>query len=1035
MGQFIEVPLNDDVLEVLAISYSEFLNELTKSIPTFNAIGFLTRSGIFPEALRKFELKVYKSAAMKSLIPTMEGKRKAASETKVGPKEYDLYLPKRLFGTLATSRNDKDQETLELLGVQQLDPADALKTLAGASLSIEERAALVVGFAKWLPTDYHDRSLLLDSSERALTQQNSCFPPPSAGRPPVLPRWARAKFLHPELWSKIVIGLGGQPRERFRLLQGFGIHEFNSEGVITSLRKQAVATIKRGADPERVRRELLLSLFQLRETVAKDAAFPIGLTEVLCQDGFWRDAQSVHLSAEYGQIGTISGALYFSQPQLLLADLSANGISIDGVGVADFFKWIGVHEWPSEILMPIPYSVQKQVMAALPDQFEISDETHRAEVRTSELRWGSSLKSDFVSIVGLDGILASAPSEAILAWLALDRRFDPISGSGFETRVMARSGRGAFRPYHGVLPDLVREAIQTKNWLEAADGTRAAPVEAMVTPGSLTKLFKTPKRPSETGEAQFGLSRVLWARGLLHAGVPGQLSDLSEVEIYRLLGSLKLRDPGPDLVRRLYVQVLDLAGFDASRSQEPARNFREFGEVQVRKGGEVKWVRTGEALYLDRDNFPAAIREYLALLDIPPRLSAVEVQARFGVAPLSKQDFSLTVTRLVEEEGIVAAKLRSLFLDSLPFIRAFRLSQSVETARLRRLDQLVLRIVVEADVEFSLGKNIFPGKLDAGKYILDGDVLIIAVDLSHRADELMLRAVTAISDGLAELFELKSGDDFEKLLAAEGSHLRTLQLRRLLSNLTKEEFDALLSGAEDTISGADDVGALDAETFAKGSGAGEPAGTMPKTDPSELKATTKPAPAPAPSSLLGSDLVSGVTSTKLDVPSGNERVGRKIGVRISKPGRGTSQNSDVEAPTDAEQWAVLFEEESGRFPIQVSRLQGKDAFGCDCISFATAEDREAFRSDPKRIKLIDRFVEVKSGAVRLTENEVAAAEKYRKRYFIYRIQFDAASRVAAHLTVVSDPLSHKSALARECEILIDDIPKRERFRLSPTVQN
>lgn len=72
---------------------------------------------------------------------------------------------------------------------------------------------------------------------------------------------------------------------------------------------------------------------------------------------------------------------------------------------------------------------------------------------------------------------------------------------------------------------------------------------------------------------------------------------------------------------------------------------------------------------------------------------------------------------------------------------------------------------------------------------------------------------------------------------------------------------------------------------------------------------------------------------------------------------------------------------------------------------------------------------MKSGTVRLTPNEVASAERHTTKYYIYQIAFDAGSRASAHLTIVADPLSHKSALARECEVRIEEIRGREKLRL------
>src|SRR5690606_30652794 len=124
-----------------------------------------------------------------------------------------------------------------------------------------------------------------------------------------------------------------------------------------------------------------------------------------------------------------------------------------------------------------------------------------------------------------------------------------------------------------------------------------------------------------------------------------------------------------------------------------------------------------------------------------PRRNSADVMTRFAVSPLSKQDFSLTVSRLVEDESAISARLRARLKDASAFIKVYRSAHSLETQRLRRLEELALKIVVEADLEFSLGAKVFPGSLEIGKYILDGDRLIVAIDVTEPEDELMLRAI------------------------------------------------------------------------------------------------------------------------------------------------------------------------------------------------------------------------------------------------------------------------------------------------------
>jgi hypothetical protein len=154
-------------------------------------------------------------------------------------------------------------------------------------------------------------------------------------------------------------------------------------------------------------------------------------------------------------------------------------------------------------------------------------------------------------------------------------------------------------------------------------------------------------------------------------------------------------------------------------------------------------------------------------------------------------------------------------------------------------------------------------------------------------------------------------------------------------------------------------------------------------------------------------------------------------VRIGGSASWPQRPGDVAAPSDAEAWTVLFEQSEGRFPIPVGRLQGHGAYGCDCLSFATDADRTAFQACPEaNTHLIARFIEVKSGAVRLTANELASARRNRERYFIYQLSFGGQERTMAHLAIVTNPLRYRDALARECEVYIDQIPDRILLKLN-----
>jgi hypothetical protein len=1039
--------LNAQVLEALAQFYAELIATLTENNSISDPLAYLGQNGAFPDVLNSFAVAVRKAAASRPLIPTLAGKRVAAAATLIGPPNYVSYLPKRLFGSMAKCDSLKERSTLEWLGVAMLDLESMVAKLKDANLNISERARVISGIAENVPAEFHDRTLLIDSTGANLTARNTCFPPPATGKPPRLPTWAKAKFLHPSLWKKLSVLMPGTLRSRFDRLEKFGINEFNAAGVINSLRGQATSALKnKRQNPDKIRRELLATLLDLRQGVARGVQYPGAHPQVFCADGEWREASKAHLSHRYGNYGRITGALYATQPELLMGSPEENGLAAEPDALNDFCRWIGVHVWPSKVSQTLPIDLRAVIEDALPDQFDVVDGHYRGRVELSEISWSDNCRVNHDWLAGFDGILSSAPSAAILAWLGLDPRFNIVSPTAFETRLEARSGTTSFKQYQKPLPDLVRHQISVTPWLQSTDGERVPPRDCMLTTGKLGVLFHHPARMSEDDVDSLGITRAVWDQGLRHALVPSSLAELTEVQIYRLLMSLRKREVGSDVIRRLYAQVIDLEEFDPSAGASASREFKREGQIQVRRAGSIVWAPVADALYLDRDNLPTAARSHFALIDIPPRRNATNIEAIFGAAPLSKRNFELTVTKVIEEEGYIAANLQRRLNDALPFIKAYRLASSTDTARLRRLDALCLKVVKVAELEFSSSGEFFSGTLEPGKHVLNNNDLLIAVNVTEHEEEIMLRATTAISDGLAELFGLQASDDFEKLLSATTSGGRQLQFKRLLSNYTDKEIQQLLSNLDGEIAEAEEPSKIDAPTLALGmgpsptltdeSGVGlesrqetpSPAVDTSETDSSFSKLAKLPPPLPPP-------VATAVKVTPLEiVENANPSRGRSVGIRMGRgSGVANYSNIDVEAPSDAEQWALFFEKSQNRHAIQVSRIQGTNGFGCDCLSFATAENEEAFKADPSKVDLVARFIEVKSGTVRLTPNEVKAAQLRKERYFIYQLVFSASSRESAHLTIVSNPLNYPGALARECEVRISDIPDRVVARLNAVI--
>ncbi|NUL19538.1 hypothetical protein HUN27_22035 [Agrobacterium tumefaciens] len=1019
---------NDAVLRALAGFYARVLQQLVRTKQIVSAMDYLARDKEFPDPLKTFEEEVYEAARPLDLIPTMRGRRLSATSIRRGPAGYETYLPSRLFADLAKSRNANDLAVMGRLGVEMLKESAVLRVLRAAELTMDERATVIAGVARNIPTSDHARWkwLLVDQHERALAPRNTPFPPPAdENKLPELPTWASSKFIHPKLWRLLMRKVEGQtPREKIRRLSGFGLTEYSTESIIASLRQQAArALARRGADQGLVQRQLLQTVFALYDP---DNRAPPGAFKVRSADGVWREAKEVHLSADYGTTGRINAALYATAPELLLAEAKENGIVDSARDPAQFFIWIGVNEWPRATNVVLPNNLRPRLLQALPTEITVNDSSSHQSFQKNEIQWAHNFVVECSMIVGLEKILDTADSDAILAWLGQDPRFDKASSQPFMTSAKGRKGgTSSFRKYHGPLPDLVRGLISDTPWLACKDDTRRAPTESMLQPLRLIELFSVPRPAAVGSDERFGLTHPIWRRGLENASVPQYLADIPEGRVFDILRCLEDRKVTDDVVRRFYQQVLELETFDVARAVSERQKFLRHGKLLVIRGHERIWVRPSEAIYADQTGFPAAARDFLALIELPPRRNTRNVEERFGVKAFSQQQHNIEVTRIDEEPGALAAMLRLTFDRTKPFIRALRASDGSPAPRLRRFERLRLCVARTVEIAVTLGsRQRFEGSLDMWSHVLHDDELVIAIDNRLTSAQVQALAQEAVADGIAEVFELQSGADFSKLLSAPENGLRSILLHRMLPDLSDEEMNELLGNFDLDDEKYDPV-QVNASILARSPAA--PPTPQPVAPVLLAVDTSSSAVRPEnPSAVFASEVDPGKTASLPD-----PGVRRRLLVRVgggTGPLRGYKP-LDPYRTADAEEWASMFEESEGRYPLDVDHLRGQGAYGCDRLSFKSDSDRTAFIEDPKRTDLVARFIEVKSGSIELTETEVRAAELRGALYFIYRIIFDDASRDFADLTVLADPLAYRQALLARYEFRIDAVDDRQRYQL------
>ncbi|SCX31945.1 sacsin N-terminal ATP-binding-like domain-containing protein [Agrobacterium rosae] len=970
---------NEYVLQHLAELYVRTIADLVAADRMKAPLFFLAGSGEYPPVLKPFESALYAAAQIYSIIPTLDGSFVSAPDTHIGPDGCASFLPPRLFPKSASYANARERAFLRSIGVIQLDTAITLNKLADLELRLEERADLIVGLVKHNVTFADARRFLIDENDRRFEKKNSCFPPPIGQKMPALPRWAQRRFMHAGLWDLISERLALPRREIIPKLRVFNVEDYNLEGIARSLVRQAEVLVTRSPGREDVVRTETLQTLQrlfLRESEGR-ARFPQLHVRVRTESGSWRSAEEVHLSNGYCLEGRINQALYSPFPDLLLE--TPNTTSYTAQDLDAFYEWIGVNRWPRIVSQDTPVSMRKPILESLPEEFTVSDGSTFQTIRRDDVTWTYNARFKMQTIERLEEVLATAASDAILAWIARDPRFNALPPFSFSMKLEARKSNSNFRPYSGISPDPVRWMIRNKAWLSCSDGTRRPPSEAMRDASRLRGIFTQPTRPNEESLQRFGLDDTAWARALVTAGVPTNVDDLSEAQIFTLLIKLKDKQLDHDVVRRLYVQILEREVFRAENASVERDRFEREGRVQCRLKGEFVWVKASAAFYADRDGLLATARDQLALIDLPTRRSAANVGIRFCVAPLSRQGLTVRVASEVgahQATDLIAHRFRA----AQPFLRAYRSLIAPDASSNRRFDRLSVEAVLKLSIEIELSGAKFSGELPAWSHLIDEDRLIVIVDDILDVQQLLSLACEAIGDGLADIFEVQNGADFTKLLSQQQDSTRLILLQRMLPNFSGSEIEALF---EDAPPAADpvkfDLALLDFPPPASL----QSTSTWPGKDTVPLnESVAQLTEAPVEDPPRSEDTSTGDVSDSPRVPAAvtaeamsnppasttGKRVDIRVGYGGGYHGSGSSQDADHFKAADAEDWAILFERSQGRFPLKVAHLQGSMAFGCDVLSFHNQAQLDFFKSDGDRRRIL-RFIEVKSGSVRLTENE------------------------------------------------------------------
>lgn len=1011
---------NQKILKRLALIMVEIAHQQSVATDPWARIRLLSKSDNLDKYLQdvSFEECILDKVKTCQVIPTL-GDTHASPKTVLLIRAKEVgWLPKTAFPEVAISCDDQAINTfIDDLRIPEMPSAELTSRLNELQFfDINQRAVLIANLLRFnLLSEESVPDLLIDQSGKKITSSNKAFLQSRDQKYFDIPTWLNLQFVHEDLRIRLMELLGiSEIRELRDKLDLFSVNEYSLASISSFIVAEAnKRVLSNPASRAETYRDIFITMYCLY-VQRGEASLPTAISvPLLAMDGSYHSARELYFSDSYSANGDWLSLLFKQKPEKLLTNAHDLGIDGGDQTYSDFLKWLGVADWPREVVREtVEESFRSYVIDTLPygtTGIKLEEYIYKGSSDFNEPRLRLVKSMD-----DIDTIVDADPA-AILVWLALDPRCSQWRvGSPAYGDLTDRPQHAQYRrTYSGPLPHHAKWKLENNAWLIVADGSKKAPRECMVAERSLEKIFPSPARFVHPLFERYMTDPVMFRRSMENAGVLPDISYLSRNEIVRILLSLPEKDPDGNVARAFYRSVLDRVNTDSPGWEEPPFEFVRLGSMWGKGPEGAKYYSVRDLRHADYEDFPEVLTSKIKIVDLPKKIGNQMVRRVFGVEPLDKKKILYNSVHSVEWPG--ASDLQVQFERAKPYLLGLRQSRSRKLPEVAALQSL--KIVTCSSLSVSLSYESATIEMDYQKsydYLLIQDRAYIYLGKDDRPSMQSSMFTHCVGEIVATTFNLENGAEFAQLIQCDEAERAEL-LRRMLGETDMPLIADLI----------------------RQPGMGE----------TTLPPITLPTSPAAPSS-SPVDFLQGDGGAPIELVSENEHVIQPVAIDSKSMRVSQEPHSPMPPPqkktvahrvssikpvtvsgghriTDSnrcEELAEAFEVYRNRFPIRVSGFVGYNGPRCDILSFNSKESRDKFvnsLTEEKNINDVARFIEVKGsvndrGAVDLKGNELAAARIYAENYFIYRVYEQSVNEY--DIVIVSNPLIRKEALDEIVEI-------------------
>lgn len=1014
----IESGINRDISDRLAELIADSAEKLIDPENPWNALWSVTPHGNIDPVLLKlgFEEKLKTEIKSRRILPVRSKQFESVQNTKSIDGDFDNLLIGEEFKDICLYTEDEflEQRMLDV-GVEPIeydDLKERLNRLSATTISIDARAEIIYRLVEngIVLNDRVPPGLLLDENELSISSGTRALLPPEV-KQFSLPEWVPQRIVNSELATLLKEKFDvTRVRDLVSKLRSFGVQEYSMGTLVSSIIAETNRRVKEQPDNElKLRQDMLQAIWALYSVQKGEEipTLPEAINVVLPARGkSFQKADSLYIGKEYpdGELleyfyGALGGPFILNPTELgLNEDLNEIKSFLCWLGVADLPRVLEVEDVSREFLDYVTENIQ------YPAKFEDSIITDKSEVRR---RYHTI--ENVISIDRLEEVLEKTDPHAIIAWIIkchdkLDN-WRIVRDSGARFKIFPQFKINPRYLDEQVIPSYPLWILRNTKWVPLTNGEKQSPSMCILAKGVPKEVSVLVGYPSLNLEhpllKSMKIDKTALKNALTTAGVVTELDELPWDSFYEILMELPERDPEGKVARSAYRALVNRSDSD-NPSGEKYDEFIQEGKMFGKLAGGSGYFPMTQLYYFENPVLPESVLRLFPSLDLDRRKGAAKVKKLFNVDPFS---FSTANIKIVNFDEHPCSQDFQKQVDGLkPYIYALRVEEDTDRSELRSLLQLQFKLCKSAKCSIHISNEGKEITLQSGEsIIIDSVVYLVAEPSEYEVpiirDEIIADALGNALTSILKVVEV--GGDIARLATCSDARLGIL-----LNRITDGEGEARLRKVEELMKLP--IGSEE-EEFMK---------VLPvPPSPPLLQTTSQPSsPSPAMGEIQNEETTDAFRSSSVGpvTVSGGEQVQivqpHEIKQRVkvnSKPSPGASTKRTLVNPDRAENLAIAFEKDQGRFVEKVSHFQGSEAYGCDVLSFRSEEDRVSFKSKPDA-KLVERFIEVKGssdklGAVTLEGNELKSAQDNRVRYFLYRV-YEGEKTGTFELVETPDPL-------------------------------